>query len=105
MIICIKYIYSISHMNTVCLSCFAIAVIKYNDQGNLYKNVFNCAYTSRGLESMMILWSEGMAAGTAERSHLKLQAGITEHLGNKVCLLRLQRPPSVTHFFQQGHAS
>lgn len=53
---------------------------------------------------MMVWWSEGMAAGAGERSHLKLQAGSTEHLGNNICLLKLQRPPSVTHFFQQGHA-
>jgi hypothetical protein len=36
------------------LSYLSIAVIKYHDQGNLYKEAFNLAYGFRTLASMMV---------------------------------------------------
>lgn len=67
-------------------------------KGNLSKKMCNPAYGPRGLEPW---WqSEGVAAGTAECSLLKLQAGGTEDGWHES-----SKPTWVTSLHGQGHTS
>lgn len=86
-------------MNTCSLlyidRCVSVAVIKYPDQGNLRKKVFNWAHGSGGLGSPR--------AGTADHSHLSHSRSCDTGGGWK--LFKPQSPAPVAHFLQRHHTS
>ena len=78
------------HFFSYCIHYLAIAMITQSDQSNIYNRVFNWAYSSWVLESMMMKTGWQAAGTAAKRLHPDPQAGGKEHPGNGGSLLKPQ---------------